>query len=600
MPMPAGIATVTLTGRYIRPDGTPLKGTVTFTTPALLTLSGADTISAGSATVSLDAEGMFSVLLVATDNANTQPVEWAYQVTERFQDVTGRTYSIMLPSTTPTVDIADIAPADPSQGSYILVPGPAGPAGTQVLTGSTAPSNALGANGDLYIATVPGDVKLYGPKAGGTWPATGVSLGGGGGNLITSVNGQTGAVTLTAADVGALTQSTADTRYARTTVTARSDLGIYVPPGWGQRWRAARAAAGTTPARIVTVGGSATQGFYASNPHTKSWPGVVRTALQAAHGDGGSGFMSSSMSATILQAGDPTALAAWQAAGAIVGQTGTWTQGGSKYGPGVCYLYSDVPGSSMTFTVRGSTVKIYTVAGGTRPPFTYSVDGATAVTVNQTTGSASIQTTTVSGLSSGTHTVTITVGPTATTGAYLSVCGVSGENAAGVVVHNLALAGARSETYGNNASTALNATWNGGVDFPADLVVFTAGPNDAAANTAGDVWAANVAKYLKAVRDTGAADGSTDVMILLPHLGTHDTTNFKYQDYAVRARVLAEVYGAACVDMWTLGRNSWRYWSDLGYWGTNAGTGASGSDSVHPSDAGFAFMADTILPLLTA
>ncbi|WP_186783720.1 hypothetical protein [Streptomyces sp. CBG33] len=156
MPMPAGIATVTLTGRYIRPDGTPLKGTVTFTTPALLTLSGADTISAGSATVALDAEGMFSVLLVATDNANTQPVEWAYQVTERFQDVTGRTYSIMLPSTTPTVDIADIAPADPSQGSYILVPGPAGPAGTQVLTGSTAPSNALGANGDLYIATIPG------------------------------------------------------------------------------------------------------------------------------------------------------------------------------------------------------------------------------------------------------------------------------------------------------------------------------------------------------------------------------------------------------------------------------------------------------------
>ncbi|MGI5404134.1 hypothetical protein ACQEVG_32730 [Streptomyces sp. CA-135486] len=143
MPMPPGIATVTLTGRYIRPDGTPLKGSVTFATPALLTLSGADTISAGSATVTLDDNGVFSVVLVATDNANMQPTGWAYQVTEKFQDVTGRTYAIQLPATTPMVDLADIAPADPSQGQYVLVPGPQGPQGPVGPTGPAGPEGVI-------------------------------------------------------------------------------------------------------------------------------------------------------------------------------------------------------------------------------------------------------------------------------------------------------------------------------------------------------------------------------------------------------------------------------------------------------------------------
>jgi hypothetical protein len=51
--------------------------------------------------------------------------------------------------------------------------GPAGPAGTSILSGAGAPSNSLGNNGDFYIDT--STTKLYGPKAGGTWPA-GVSL----------------------------------------------------------------------------------------------------------------------------------------------------------------------------------------------------------------------------------------------------------------------------------------------------------------------------------------------------------------------------------------------------------------------------------------
>lgn len=52
------------------------------------------------------------------------------------------------------------------------VQGPAGPAGTQILSGATdPPSNSLGVNGDFYYVTSD-PVKIYGPKADGAWPAS--------------------------------------------------------------------------------------------------------------------------------------------------------------------------------------------------------------------------------------------------------------------------------------------------------------------------------------------------------------------------------------------------------------------------------------------
>lgn len=57
------------------------------------------------------------------------------------------------------------------------VPGPAGAPGkdgTAVLSGSGAPSNSVGQDGDFYIDTK--TTTLYGPRAGDAWPATGTSL----------------------------------------------------------------------------------------------------------------------------------------------------------------------------------------------------------------------------------------------------------------------------------------------------------------------------------------------------------------------------------------------------------------------------------------
>ncbi|MET9126908.1 hypothetical protein [Streptomyces sp. NPDC004528] len=197
---PVTIASVLLTGRYIRPDGTPLTGTVTFEPPSFLTFPGADVMGVGAATVQLDETGAFSVTLIATDAAGGDPTGWAYTVVERLHQATGRTYHIQLPTSAPVVDLADIAPTDPALGDYVIVPG------TKIYTGTGAPSSTLGVDGDYYFDTTAGAVKLYGPKASGAWPA-GVSLTSGGGGAVTSVAGRTGAVVLAAADVSGVATS---------------------------------------------------------------------------------------------------------------------------------------------------------------------------------------------------------------------------------------------------------------------------------------------------------------------------------------------------------------------------------------------------------
>lgn len=74
--------------------------------------------------------------------------------------------------------------------------GPAGAAG--LLSGTGAPSSSLGGNGDFYLDTTAW--VLYGPKSGGDWPESGVSLvGPKGATGATGAAGATGAVGATGA-----------------------------------------------------------------------------------------------------------------------------------------------------------------------------------------------------------------------------------------------------------------------------------------------------------------------------------------------------------------------------------------------------------------
>jgi hypothetical protein len=344
------------------------------------------------------------------------------------------------------------------------------------------------------------------------------------------------------------------------------------------------------------VGGSSAAGFFASHLSKKSWPGVLATSLQTTYGDGGTGFYSALISAQGIGGVDSAALTQWTASGGLVTQTGTWGLGGYQAGPGWGYVYANTNGATCTFTVRGSSVTIYTLgADGAHSPWSYSIDGGTAVTVTDTaTTGLAVLTKTITGLSSGTHTVKLT--HTGTSAQYLAVCGVSGENTTGVVVNNFGKRNVSAAQY----VAPLKLGWSGGPNYPADCVVYMVSPDDIVNGTSADSWAANVRQHLSYIRDGGSAVGNTDIVIVLPHIGQADFSNQRYQDFVDRAHGLAIAFEAALIDLWGAGRNSWNYWNTLGYWADPTKPGSTGTDAYHLSDSGHSYVAGVISSLLAS
>lgn len=182
--LPEGIPTVTVTGRFLYPDGRPLSGQIVWRAPALITFAEHDVILGGPVTVPLDEQGRFEVELPATDAPGMNPSGWSYTVAEQFAGVAqNRVYQVLLPAETPTVDIADIAPTDPTTPNYVAVRGDS--------AYEIAVENGFTGTETEWLAS------LVGPPGPQGEPG-----------VVQSVNGQSVAdVVLDAADVGALPAS---------------------------------------------------------------------------------------------------------------------------------------------------------------------------------------------------------------------------------------------------------------------------------------------------------------------------------------------------------------------------------------------------------
>jgi len=371
---------------------------------------------------------------------------------------------------------------------------------------------------------------------------------------------------------------------------------VYVPPDWGQFWRPARNASGTQASKIMVAGASVAEGYYAQNTITDSWVGKMRTAVQGTYGDGGSGMFSSSRT-DVISSATAGAVATWEGNGSFATTTGTWTTGAQFFGPGISFMISTAA-ATATYKVTGSTVKIYNISGAApRANYTYQIDGGAIVPVTVTIGTTSIQVTTVTGLAPVEHTVVISWNGAPTE--PLSLIGVAGENSTGCIVDNLGRAGTTSANW--SSASALTQQWNGGPSNPCDLFILHLGANDATSGTVdSETFMRNMSTILLAVKD-GAfgqdATGDTDIMIVTQHFG-HFTNPSIYAGYSTRMKGLADTFGAAYVNIWGLGRNSWAYWNGLGYWGNANTPGPAGTDNVHPSNAGHDYISSIINPIV--
>lgn len=183
MPLPDSVAMVTVTEDYSDAAAGPCNGTVAFTPSVRVGVAGS-TITVDKVVarvvngVLLGPDGKSPLRLVANDSPGISPTGWTYRVEPSVgRERTPR--NIVLPATPGTVVLHTLSPVDP------VVPG------------------------DVRVLTVDG----IGPDSAGN-----IDLPGSGGGIL-SVNDQTpdgeGNVTLTAADVGALTQTAGDTRYVQ-------------------------------------------------------------------------------------------------------------------------------------------------------------------------------------------------------------------------------------------------------------------------------------------------------------------------------------------------------------------------------------------------
>ncbi|MFI0737880.1 phage tail protein [Streptomyces sp. NPDC021100] len=411
---------MTVRARFLAPDGTPLSGALVFRAPATLTFPAADVILGGPVTVQLDAQGGIEVTLPATDAPDMDPSGWAYIVTEQLSGIpVGRSYNIVLPRAQPEVDLADIAPTDPSKPNYVGVPGPKGDAGptgapgSRIYSGTAAPGTALGVDGDLYVryetttflgvtsttvstwqrsagawAQIGGDVRgaawylnntttpstntkpgdlllrtdtgdlwqrtasgwgsvlgnLKGPK--GDTGATGPTGATGAAGVVQSVNGKSAAsVTLTAADVGALATTAAGAANGIAQLDATGKVPAAQLPASGG---AVASVNGKTGAVVLTATdvGALDQG-------TADARYVQPAAIPVQSVAGKTG-------AVTLAAGDVGA----EAAGTAVLLTGTQTVAGSK-------TFSSVPSSSASPTTSNHLARksyVDGLGGGTWLP----------------------------------------------------------------------------------------------------------------------------------------------------------------------------------------------------------------------------------------
>jgi len=336
-------------------------------------------------------------------------------------------------------------------------------------------------------------------------------------------------------------------------------------------WFAALRNANTQVVNVAIVGDSIAQGLGTVSNGGKfynSWAQQLALHLHTLFGNGGSGII-------------PVyyGVGAWT-------QTGTWTEGGANLGPlqtGLSpfnHLFSATGTSNnlALMAMDGDKVNVYTQSAPDSGACTVSIDG-TAVGTTPATTSATLQAvkTTFAANAFGSHALTIT--PTATGKCY--VYGAEWTiGSTGVRVHNMAVAGARSEAFGTSPSTqdAFLNVIPGGVQ----LAIVSLGVNDfhAGNNEALSTYTSNMQNLLTYV--AGLASPSPSILLL-----DENQPNTVNQTPAVNAQFTWPQLVSAEQSLAVANNAAFISMSEL--WGSypSANTlGLMASDGVHPSDKG--------------
>jgi hypothetical protein len=151
------VTTRTVFGQYLQPNGQASVGTVTISPSSEIVDPSDSVILSGLITLTLDADGKFTVNLPCTDNARLRPLNWHYEVRTRTGGARPTSMRIYLPFDDGSpVDISDLTSAKVQIPSATSTP-PRGPIGLQGVQGTQGPQGSAAVQSFVHNQGTPSD-----------------------------------------------------------------------------------------------------------------------------------------------------------------------------------------------------------------------------------------------------------------------------------------------------------------------------------------------------------------------------------------------------------------------------------------------------------
>ena len=156
MALPAGVASVRVHSEAIvDAAGNPVNGYLYLTVPQEITHAGSGMVVVPQTVKVQVSAGTFDATVVATDAAGLSLSSWTYQASEKWTG--GRSFPLALPSAAPDVEYASLVPTVVSAGTVMvpaLVESVNGQSGAVVLTAADVGADPSGAAAAAQAAAV--------------------------------------------------------------------------------------------------------------------------------------------------------------------------------------------------------------------------------------------------------------------------------------------------------------------------------------------------------------------------------------------------------------------------------------------------------------
>lgn len=394
---------------------------------------------------------------------------------------------------------------------------------------------------------------------------------------------------------------------------------ILAPDGWDTAWKAARSASGSSPAKVLVLGDSNSQGYQSTDHMAKSFVYLIRNALVAKYGSCADFYSVMHSARFIVTTGysiAPTGTQPWT-------MDTTFGASGSNFHYGLgCTMFQDSGTFPQTWLNAGNAVFVspYSCTDmdiiwhdwNTTGTWKYNIDNAVGgglVTVT-CDGRNSVRRTSITGQTNAVHTVRFG-GASVTLAAGLNgvVCynvanaktkGISFANMSGLGFRmydwqcaNNAIPADRIQQLQGRSKTAVATEILTGFGFPTQphLTIIELGINDCQQSGGLVQFRIGLRRLCEALR-RGQANASILFLVCAnPAIATTDMTQ-EFVHATSWSSYVDNIYGVAAE------YNCGVYNVHANWMSTPVASGYLTATDAHPTDVGHQAIADTILPLI--